>query len=148
MASTHICALTNLVSAHTQINQAANENLAVTCTLVGHLSQVIASLPQSLSQVVQTVVSQAIQGALSRVAAAEQEALDSIRAFLSSQFANFESRQATAAQQQQQQQEQQQRDSAHSQGGNQEIRQDNGGSPRRFGKFKALLFKRQKPGPE
>ncbi|KAF4512322.1 hypothetical protein G6O67_001480 [Ophiocordyceps sinensis] len=148
IASTHIRALTNLVSAHTQINRAANENLAVTCTLVGHLSQVIANIPQSLSQVVQGVVVQAIQSALSQIAAAEQEALDSIRAFLSGQFANLESRQAAAFQLQLQQQLRQRREPEHSQGSGREVQQESEGVPRGFGKIKAMLSKKPKSGPE
>lgn len=140
IASTHIRALTNMVGAHTQINRAANENLAVTCNLVVHLSQVIANLPRSLSQIVENVVSQAIQNALGQVAAAEQEALNKVQSFLSDQFAKLESRQDSAAQQQQQQQPQQ--GPGHSQGGL-ETQQNKGGSPRGFGKIKALLSKRQ-----
>lgn len=105
IASTNIRALTNLVGAHSQINQMANENLAATSNLVSHLSQVVASLPQSLAHIVQNIVAQAVQSTLGRVSAAEQEAMDKVQAFLSSQLASFESRQGSAAPQQQQQQQ-------------------------------------------
>ncbi|KJZ80378.1 hypothetical protein HIM_00228 [Hirsutella minnesotensis 3608] len=90
MASSHVRALTNLVEAHTRMDQSANDNLATTCNLIGYLSQLVVNLPQSLNQVVHDSVNQAAQDALGHVMVAQQESLINVQNFFNDQHDHLE----------------------------------------------------------
>ncbi|PHH89710.1 hypothetical protein CDD83_5461 [Cordyceps sp. RAO-2017] len=103
----HTGALTSIVGAHASVGQAAHENLAVAGTLVGHLSQVIINLPQSVNQVVNNAVAQAVQGALAQVMAAQNQSWEQVQAMVHYHYANIEYHRAAAVQQMLHQQQQQ-----------------------------------------